>query len=480
MMQGTLHEECGVFGIFKPYNGVINETYLGLFATQHRGQISCGIAVSNNGKVDYHRDLGLVSEVFTKPVLKKLAENGEGDMAIGHVRYSPSGEGGPNNNQPLVMCYAKGSLSISNNGRLINAAYLRSVLESKGSIFQTTTDAEIIAYLIARERLGAGSVEQAVNNVMKILKGSYSFVLMTPHKLIAARDPQGFRPLCIGDLNGEYIICSESCALDSLGATLIRDVEPGEIVVVDKDGLRSIKDNCGAKSSFCMFEYVYFARPDSIINGLSVHLVRERAGELLAKQHPVDADIVIGVPDTGLDAAVGYANASGIPYGMGFIKNKYIGRTFIQDSQSERERSVHIKLNPLAASVKGKRVVLVDDSIVRGTTSANIVRMIRDAGALEVHVRISSPPFINICYFGTDISSKKHLIACRMPIEDICKHIGADSLGYLDINDLKKIAEGSTCGFCDACFTGEYPIEVPRELPVKDKFSRKLKTLSKI
>ena len=311
---------------------------------------------------------------------------------------------------------------------------------------------------------------------MKKLEGSYSFVLMSPNKLIAVRDPQGFRPLCIGKLDDEYIFCSESCALDSIGATFVRDVKPGEIVIADENGLRSIMDNCSQKTSFCVFEYIYFARPDSVINGASIHLVRQKAGAILAQKYPVDADIVIGVPDSGNDAAIGYANESGIPYGMGFIKNKYIGRSFIQDSQIKRERSIHIKLNHIACAVKGKKIVLVDDSIVRGTTIEKIVSLMKDGGAKEVHVRISSPPFKNVCYYGTSINSRDDLIACRMSQEEIRMSIGADTLGYLDIDDLKTITQGTNCGFCDACFTGNYPTVVKQQ-NTEDRFAKKLERL---
>ena len=478
-MQSKVHEECGIFGAYSNSSDgkkLINEAYLALFAIQHRGQVSCGIAVSDDGKVHYYREQGLVFEVFTPDAIKKLIDDGKGDMVIGHVRYSASGECGFHNSQPLVMRYAKGSMSIANNGKLTNTVEIRRELEKLGAIFQTNTDAELIAYLVARERLNTGGIEQAISNVMPKLKGAYSFVMMTPHKLIAVRDPKGFRPLCIGELNGEYMISSESCALDSIGAKFVRDVEPGEIVVIDKNGLRSIKDHCGKKTSFCVFEYIYFARPDSIIDGVGVHLARQRAGAKLAQETPVDADIVIGVPDSGNDAAIGYANESGIPFGMGFIKNKYIGRTFIQDSQIQRERSVHIKLNPLASAVKGKRVVLIDDSIVRGTTIKKIVGLIRDGGATEVHVRISSPPFINVCYYGTDITSKEDLIACRMTQEEIRESIGADSLGYLGVDSLREIAYESEYDFCDACFTGEYPTDIPTE-EVEDKFAIKLESL---
>lgn len=478
-MQNKIHEECGVFGIYSSSSNaeeLTSKAYLALFALQHRGQVSCGMAVSDDGEVNCHHGQGLVFEVFTPDVLKKLCKSPDADMAIGHVRYSPSDEVSEFNSQPLVMRYAKGSLSIANNGALINSYELKQELEKTGAIFQTNSDAEIIAYLVARERLGAGSVEKAINNVMPKLKGAYSLVVMTPHKLIAARDPKGFRPLCIGKLDNNYIFCSETCALDSLGAEYVRDVKPGEIVIVDDNGLRSITDNCGGKSSFCVFEYVYFARPDSVIDGVNVHVARKRAGEILAKENPVEADVVVSVPDSGNDATIGYANASGIPFEMGFLKNKYIGRTFIQDSQVKRRRSVHIKLNPIASSVKDKRVILIDDSIVRGTTMEKIVGLMRNAGAKEVHVRVSSPPFINVCYYGTDIKKKEDLIACRMSKDEICKSIGADSLGFLSVEGLKSIAKESNMGFCDACFTGEYPTEIPT-VNVKDKFAEKLASL---
>ena len=471
------HDECGVFGIFNNNSlDTVQETYLGLFALQHRGQISCGIAVNNNGEFTSHKELGLVPEVFTSQVLQKLSENGKGDIAIGHVRYSPSKSSEFANTQPLVMRYVKGNLALASNGSLINTAELRKELELDGAIFQTSGYLEIIAYLIARIRLKTGSIEQALNEVMKKLSGAFSLVMMSPKKLIAARDPHGFRPLCIGKIENSYVFASESCAIDSIGAEFVRDVEPGEIVIADKNGLRSIRDNCAGKTSLCIFEHVYFSRPDSVIDGASVSTSRQRAGAFLAKEHPVDADLVVGVPDSGIDAAVGYANESGIPYGMGFIKNRYIGRTFIQSSQAEREKSVHIKLNPLAAAVDGKRVVLIDDSIIRGTTSARIVKLLRSAGATEVHMRVSSPPFLYPCYFGTDISSQDYLIACRLSEEEIRKQIGADSLGYLSLESLHKIAAESKTDFCDGCFSGNYPIEVQQEESA-DKYRRKLKTL---
>ena len=355
---------------------------------------------------------------------------------------------------------------------------IRRELEHDGCVFQTSGDAELIAYLIARSRLAAGSIEKAVSVMMNKVRGAYSIVLMSPRKLLAVRDPNGFRPLCIGKLEDSYIFTSESCALDTLGAKFVRDVEPGEIVWTEGSELHSIRDHCGGPTSLCVFEHVYFARPDSVIDGASVHESRLRAGAFLARQSPVEADVVVGVPDSGLDAAIGYSRESGITYSMGFIKNRYIGRTFIQDTQAQRVKSVQIKLNPLRSAVSGKRVVLVDDSIVRGTTIARIVGLLRNAGAVEVHVRISSPPFLNPCYFGTDIDSKDKLIACRMTRDEICKTLGADSLDYLSLENLGQIAPDSTCDMCMGCFTGNYPIPVPEE-PQEDKFARKLPSMTK-
>lgn len=478
-MSTGLHEECGVFGIYNKNDLVLaQEVYLALYALQHRGQMSCGIAVNNGGVVDHYKDCGIIPEVFDKQTLETLSENGNGDIAVGHVRYSPNKLIHQVNSQPLVMRYARGTISLANNGCLVNTQELRRELEHDGCVFQTSGDAELIAYLIARSRLAAGSIEKAVSKMMEKVSGAYSIVLMSPRKLLAVRDPHGFRPLCIGMLEDSYIFTSESCALDTIGAKFVRDVEPGEIVWVDEDGLHSDRTHCGGETSLCVFEHVYFARPDSVIDGASVHESRLRAGEFLAQQSPVEADVVVGVPDSGLDAALGYSRASGIPYSIGFIKNRYIGRTFIQETQAQRVKSVQIKLNPLKSAVNGKRVVLVDDSIVRGTTSARIVKLLRDAGAVEVHLRISSPPFINPCYFGTDIDSKDKLIACRMSRDEICKELGADSLDYLSLENLGKIAPASTCSMCMGCFTGNYPVPVPEE-PVIDKFAQKLPSLSK-
>ena len=457
---GKLHEECGLFGIYSNATAdVAGDAYLALYALQHRGQESCGIAVNDSGVFTSYKDLGLVPDVFTTDILKKL---GQGNIAVGHVRYAPSDKQERANAQPLVMRYVKGTLAIAHNGAITNIPELKSQLEPGGAIFQTTSDAEIIAYVIARERLHSGSIEKAVSNAMNLLKGAYSIVLTSPQKLIAARDPKGFRPLCLGQTeSGQTVVASETCAFDCIGAKYLRDVEPGEVVVIDRNGMRSLKEHCGGSSALCIFEHVYIARPDSVIDGASVHIARQNAGRFLAKEHPVEADMVMGVPDSGLDAALGYALESGIPYGIGFIKNRYVGRTFIQSSQKQRERAVHIKLNPLSAAVKGKRVVLVDDSIVRGTTSAKIVELLREAGATEVHMRISSPPFLHPCYFGTDVSNTDSLIACRLAVPEICAQIGADSLGYLSLESIHKIAPDSACSFCDACFTGNYPVEVP-------------------
>ncbi|MGN0593533.1 MAG: amidophosphoribosyltransferase [Hominimerdicola sp.] len=466
-----LHEECGVFGIYTDKTqDVASQTYIALYALQHRGQEACGIVVNDDGVFTHHKGLGLVNQVFDKETLEKL---GNGHIAIGHVRYSTTGNSKLANAQPLVVRHIKGPMSIAHNGNLTNARDLREQLELKGMIFHGTSDTEAISYTITQERLTAPSIEVAVERAMNKIKGAYSLLVMSPTKLIAARDPNGFRPLCLGKIDDGYVIASETCAFDSIGAEFIRDIKPGEIVVIDQNGLRSIETHCGNKGTICVFEYVYFARPDSVIEGSNVHKARLRAGKYLWREHPVDADIVIGVPDSGLDAALGFSQESGIPYGIGFIKNRYIGRTFIQPSQAERTNSVKIKLNAISSTVKGKRVVMIDDSIVRGTTSGRIVNLLREAGATEVHVRISSPPFVAPCYFGTDIDSKENLIACKMSNDEICKYIGADSLGYLSIESVQKLAGNSDCGFCVGCFNEQYPIEVPKEMP-KDKFENKI------
>lgn len=456
-----LHEECGVFGIFS--DGTINPAYAcynGLLALQHRGQESCGIAVSDDGVIDYHKNMGLVTEVFNNSILDSL----NGQMGISHVRYSTAGGSVLENAQPLVMRYVKGTLSIAHNGNLTNAIEIRRQLEQRGAIFQTTIDSEVICYVIARERLKCHSVEEAVARAMQLLEGAYSLLVMSPKKLIAARDPHGFRPLCMGKYNDSIVFASESAALDACGAEFIRDVEPGEIIVVNSEGVRSIKpDFAEKKKSLCIFEYIYFARSDSFIDGVSVYEARKQAGRILARTYPVEADMVIGVPESGIDAAIGYSEESGIPYEKAIVKNSYIGRTFIKPSQSERMKSVKIKLNPIVDMIKGKRVVIIDDSIVRGTTVDRIVTMLREAGAKEVHMRISSPPFMWPCYYGTDIPSRGELIACNHSIEEITKLSGADSLGYLPAESLREMINNSPIGFCDACFTGKYPAPITKE-----------------
>ena len=456
-----LHEECGVFGAYD-FDGedVASTIYYGLFALQHRGQESCGIAVSDTngpkGKVMSYKDMGLVNEVFNPENLEKL----KGNIGVGHVRYSTAGSSVRENAQPLVLNYVKGTLGMAHNGNLLNAVELREELSYTGAIFQTTIDSEVIAYLIARERLKVGTVEEAVKNAMLKIKGAYSLVVMSPRKLIGARDPFGFKPLCIGKRDNTYFLSSETCALDTVGAEFVRDVLPGEVVTITSKGIESDTSLCQKNTARCIFEYIYFARPDSKIDGMGVYESRINAGRILAKTHPVDADLVVGVPESGNPAALGFSLESGIPYGNAFIKNNYVGRTFIKPKQAQRESSVKVKLNVLKEAVAGKRVVMIDDSIVRGTTSARIVSLLKNSGAKEVHVRISSPPFKHPCYFGTDIPSEDQLIATGKTVDEICKIIGADSLGYLEVDRLSEMICGET-GFCDACFTGNYPMDPP-------------------
>ena len=473
-MFDSIHEECGVFGIRAPKrDNVAASAYYALYALQHRGQESCGIAVNTNGVIKCHRDLGLVPEVFTERVLDEL---GTGTMAVGHTRYSTTGTASRINAQPLVVRHVKGSMAIAHNGNISNAFALKEELELGGAIFHSTNDSEVISYMITKARLTEPSIEKAIEKAMHRLEGAYSMVVMSPRKLIAVRDPRGFRPLCIGQTeDGSIIFTSETCALNTLGATWLRDVEPGEIVIADDSGLRSIKTHCGQSTGLCVFELVYFARPDSVIDGASVHAARQKAGAFLWQEHPVEADVVIGVPDSGLDAALGFAKASGIPYGVGFIKNRYIGRTFIQPSQGRRQDSVRIKLNVLRETVAGKRVVMIADTIVGGPTCANIVRLLRNAGAKEVHMRVSCPPFKHPCFFGTDIDSTENLIACQMSIPEIAEKIGVDSLGYLSVEGVQRIAQPSFGHFCVGCFTGKYPIETPT-CDVYDKFQFELPT----
>ena len=457
-----LHEECGVFGIYDKAGteDVAVAVYSALYALQHRGQESCGMAVNEDGVITGHRDLGLVNEVFTPQVMETMRKP-EARMATGHVRYATAGSRVRANAQPMIVRHGRGTMALCHNGNLTNAVQLRNALENDGAIFHGSSDTEVICYLLTRNRLEHKSIEQAVSATMEQLEGAYSLIIMSSTKLIAVRDPRGYRPLCIGTLpGGGYAFASESCALDAVGAALLRDVEPGEIVVADANGLRSIKDHCSRKpSQMCVFEYTAFARPASAIEGGSVHEARLQAGRFLAQEHPVGADVVIGVPDSGLDAALGYAEASGIPYGIGFIKNKYIGRTFIQGNQKQRENSVRIKLNVIASTVRDKRVVLIDDSIVRGTTSARIIKLLRDAGAKEVHFRVSAPPFKYPCYFGTDIPDQKLLVATGRTVDQINEIIGADTLGYLSTEHVVQLAPGAGCGFCTACFTGQYAVK---------------------
>ena len=468
-----LHEECGVFGMYDFDGGDVASTiYYGLFALQHRGQESCGIAVSETngpkGKVTSYKGMGLVNEVFTQDNLEPM----HGDIGVGHVRYSTAGASTRENAQPLVLNYVKGTLALAHNGNLINAMELRKDLEYTGAIFQTTIDSEVIAYHIARERLNSNSVEEAVGRACQKIKGAFALVVMSPRKLVGARDPYGFKPLCIGKRDNAYILASETCALDTIGAEYVRDVLPGEIVTITPEG--GIQSDLSLalpkeKEARCIFEYIYFARPDSHIDGVSVYASRIKAGRFLAMDSPVDADLVVGVPESGNAAALGYSLQSGIPYGTAFVKNGYVVRTFIKPKQSSRESSVRVKLNVLKEAVDGKRIIMIDDSIVRGTTSDRIVKMLRDAGATEVHVRISSPPFLWPCYFGTDIPEREQLIAYNRSIEDIRKIIGADSLGYLGVERLEEMVGGLS--ICKGCFTGTYPMEPPKE-DIRGDFER--------
>ena len=456
-----LGEECGVFGAYDMDGGdVAPSVYYGLFALQHRGQESCGIAVTDTygeRKVHFKKGLGLVNEVFDEESLQTL----KGNLGVGHVRYSTAGGSKVENAMPLVINYVKGTLAIAHNGNLTNAIELRRELEYTGAIFQTTIDSEVIAYHIARERLNVSMAEEAVKRAMGKIKGAYALVVSSPRKMIGARDPFGLKPLCIGKEGNTYFLASESCAIAAVGAEFVRDVEPGEIVTITKDGIHSDLSMAIApqNQARCIFEYIYFARTDSTIDKVNVYHSRIIAGKALAQSYPVDADLVVGVPDSGLVAAKGYSEQSGIPYGMAFHKNSYVGRTFIKPKQSQRESSVKIKLNVIEEVVRDKRIVMVDDSIVRGTTCANIIKMLKRAGAKEVHVRISSPPFLYFCYFGTDVPSNEQLIAHSHTTEEIRELIGADSLGYMKIDKLKNMV--GSLGYCDACFTGNYPMEVP-------------------
>ena len=466
-----IHEECGVFGILSNQKENLGKlVYYGLYALQHRGQESCGIVVNDDGVFSSYKDLGLVSEVFSRDTLAHLSE---GTMAVGHVRYGTTGGTIRNNCQPIEVNHQKGKMALAHNGNLSNALELRDKLELSGAIFHTTCDTETIAYMITRERLTAPSIEDAVSHAMNALEGAYSLILMSSAKMIAVRDPYGFRPLCYGKMpDGSYVIASESCALTAVGAELVRDLLPGEILVFSEQGIESRREHCGIrKQKTCIFEYIYFARPDSVIDKISVSAARIQAGKILAQKKPVRADLVIGVPDSGLDAALGFSQASGIPYGIGLVKNKYIGRTFISPGEKERLDLVRMKLSPIISAIRGKRVVLIDDSIVRGTTSKQIVNLLREAGAKEIHMRISAPPFLHPCYYGTDIDSEENLIASHHGEEEIADLIGADSLGYLPLECLHELIGNHA--YCDACFSGNYATKIPQDVR-KDRFERKL------
>ncbi len=452
-----LHEECGVFGIFTPDNkDAKHSLYYGLCALQHRGQESAGMALCDTdgpmGNIYHHKGMGLVSEVFHKETLDTLT----GNIGIGHVRYSTTGQSCIENAQPLILNYLKGTLALVHNGNIKNAAELRDSLQKEGAIFRGTTDSEVIAYLIAKERTKCGTIEEAVTKVAGFLKGGYALIVMSPRKIIGIRDPLGLKPLCLGRRGKEYILSSESCALNAIDAEFVRDIEPGEIISITRDGISSDRSLCQCKHAHCIFEYIYFARLDSCMDGISVYNSRIKAGRLLAQSYPVDADLVVGVPDSGLTAAVGYSQESGIPFGLAFYKNSYVGRTFIKPTQKERESAVHMKLSVLPEVVRGKRLVLIDDSIVRGTTIAGLITLLKKAGAVSVHVRISSPPFLYPCYYGTDVPSNKELIAADNSPEEIARRIGADSLGYMKLEDLSAMSDNLP--LCRACFDNQYPI----------------------
>jgi amidophosphoribosyltransferase len=472
-----LGEECGIFGIASPPGADVPaaiDTFYALFALQHRGQEACGIAVNDKGVITCRKDLGLVLDVFDAETLDALP----GNMAVGHVRYSTAGGGSVENAQPVAVSHIKGNLAVAHNGNLVNAGTLRHEIEMAGGIFRGTSDSEIIAYTIVRERINSKSIEEAVQRAMHRIRGAYCILAMSPRKLIAARDPNGFRPFVLGKLGESYIFASESCAIDAVGGEFIRDVAPGEIIVVEEGRLTSMDSGCPkAPQSFCSFEFIYFSRPDSVHQGASVELARRRMGRALARESGVDADIVVAVPDSGVPAAAGYAEESGLQNVIGLIKNRYIGRTFIQPHQNQREQAVRLKLNPLAANVAGKRVVLIDDSIVRGTTSARIVKALRESGATEVHMRVSAPPFRFPCYFGTDVPDKDRLIAVGRTEDDIAEMLGADSLAYLNVETLKRILTEAGISSCTACFSGDYPIDPPDE-PEDDIYSQPIITLT--
>ena len=455
MAKDKMEEECGVFGIYsKEINEVAQITYYGLYALQHRGQESAGISVSNFGEIVTYKGMGLTADVFTPETLNNLV----GNAAIGHVRYSTTGASKLENAQPLESRYKLGQIAVAHNGNLTNAKIIRELLEDAGSTFNTSIDSEVIIKMIARK--ANGNVEDAIRSTVGAIKGAYALVILAGNKLVGVRDPYGIRPLCLGiNENGDYILASESCAIDAVGGTLIRDVLPGEMVIIDENGVKSVKYSENNKKAPCSFEHIYFARPDSVIDGLNVYESRVEAGRLLAKQMKVEADVVIGVPDSGIPAAIGFAEASGIPYAIGLVKNKYIGRTFIKPTQALREQAVMVKLNPL--NLEGKRVVIIDDSLVRGTTSKILIEIIRRAGAKEVHFRSASPAVKHSCYFGIDTAHREELIAARLSVEEIRKEINADTLDYLSMENMLKSLKG--CDYCVGCFNGEYPVDTPTE-----------------
>ena len=453
-----LHEECGVFGIWSnDINGVAEDIYYGLVALQHRGQESAGIVVCDTkgplGIVCIHKGMGLVSEIFDKNIMANL----RGNIGIGHVRYSTTGESMIENAQPVFLNYLKGTLALAHNGNITNADEIRNELIEKGASFHGTTDSEVIAYKIAMERMQSGSIEEAVIRVSKMLKGGYALLMVSPQKLVGVRDPLGLKPLCLGKRGEAYMLASESAAIVSAGGEYVRDIEPGEVVTISENGIVSDFTLKQEKHAHCIFEYIYFAREDSVMDGISVHGARLKGGASMAKRYPVEADVVTGVPDSGIAAAVGYAEESGIPFKLAFHKNSYVGRTFIKPTKKERQSAVQMKLSLIENVVKDKRVVLIDDSIVRGTTISNLINTMRNAGAKEVHVRISSPPFLYPCYYGTDVPDNSELIANKLSKDEICKFIGADSLEYMEVEDLHEMV--NDLPICKACFDNNYPVK---------------------
>ncbi|HET9832483.1 MAG TPA: amidophosphoribosyltransferase [Vicinamibacterales bacterium] len=455
-MFDKFHDECGVFGIFG-HPEAANMTYLGLYALQHRGQESAGIAASDGHTVRLSRAMGYVADVFNSENLAQLG----GSMAIGHVRYSTAGESRVANAQPFLIDCAHGQMAICHNGNLVNASELKDMLVRQGSIFQSSTDTEVVLHLYARSK--KTSVEDAVVDAVSQVQGAFSFVMMTRDRMIAVRDPHGFRPLALGRLNDAYVVCSETCAMDLIGATYVRDVEPGEILIVSADGTRSIRPFPPAHLAQCVFEHVYFSRPDSFVFGKSVNEVRTDLGRILAREQGVAADVIVPVPDSGVCAAMGFADESKIPLRMGLIRNHYVGRTFIQPQSAIRHFGVKVKLNPVKSILDGKRVVLVDDSLVRGTTSRKIVKMVRAAGAKEVHVRISCPPTISPCFYGVDTPRRSELIAATHTLEEITTYLDADSVAYLSLEGLMSAVGSGSGNYCTSCYTGHYPVSFPRD-----------------